>query len=67
MLVPRVLFKGAGPHYLTRSGRSAGSAKDEKIAASAPSTPVLFLKPTTSYLPMGSSACPFALESPASG
>ncbi|CAJ1429265.1 unnamed protein product [Effrenium voratum] len=30
-----------------------GSAKDEKIAASAPSTPVLFLKPTTSYLPMG--------------
>ncbi|CAE7194080.1 fahd1 [Symbiodinium sp. CCMP2456] len=31
-----------------------GSKKDEKFLSEAPKVPVLFLKPTSSYLPMGS-------------
>ena len=36
--------------------QAPGSSKDEKFISEGPKVPVLFLKPTTSYLPMGALA-----------
>eukprot|EP00913_Durusdinium_trenchii_P016902 g15890.t1 len=55
MLILERKIVAVGKNYRKHIAEMAqiGSAKDEKFSAEAPKAPVLFLKPTTSYLPMG--------------